>query len=269
MKHLDEKKIIELYIDGNSARQIGKIMSCDTATITSKLRKNKIPIRNRQGKYVMNESYFEQINTEEKAYWLGFLMADGYNSSKFIRVDIQDGGHLEKLRDSIFKNKDMPIRLKKSPTNKDVYYLTLQSKKIVSDCEKLGIIRNKSLLASYPKINESMDRHFIRGLFDGDGSLSYVYQTKNYRKYMFSIVGSETLMKNIKEKLEFLNIHIGFGKCKSIYRIYISGNKQICKILNWMYEESNISLERKFKKYDDMIIWDGTKRNKNINKILN
>ena len=53
-------------------------------------------------KYPIDKEYFSKIDDEHKAYWIGFLMADGYNSGKYIRIDIQDKGHLEKLRDKIY-----------------------------------------------------------------------------------------------------------------------------------------------------------------------
>lgn len=267
MKELDEDKIRFMHANNFSALDISTKLNVDVGTIYNRLKKLGI-YNKRHRKYILNERYFENIDSENKAYWLGFLMADGYNSGKFIRVDIQDGGHLEKFRDDIYPNKDMPVRTKLSTTNKSVYYLTIQNSKFVKDCERLGIVMNKSHISKYPNISNDMDKHFIRGLFDGDGSLSYLYQTKNYRKYNFSIVGSDQLMREVRDKLLSIGINIGFGRCKSIYRIYVSGNRQIIKILDWLYDESNVYLDRKFEKYDDMITWDGYKRDKKLNKLL-
>jgi intein-encoded DNA endonuclease-like protein len=268
-KILDEKEIIRLYLDNYSANQIAKKIGVDPCTIVKRLRDNGIEVRKSHNKYKVNENYFDIIDNENKAYWLGFLMADGYNSGKFIRVDIQDEGHLDKLRDEIYPNKDMPVRKKLSHTNKNVFYLTIQNSKFVSDCERHGIVRTKSHITKYPNIEKDFDRHFIRGLFDGDGSLSYLYQTKNYRKYNFSIVGSNQLMKEVREKILSIGVNVGFGTCKSIYRIYITGNRQISRLLDWLYNDSIVYMDRKFEKYDDMINWDGTKRDKKLNKLLN
>jgi len=267
-KELNIEEIIRLYTQENySANRLSKTFNVDVNTITNRLRSSGIEIKKHR-KYLINSEYFESIDNEKKAYWLGFLMADGYNSGKFVRLDIQDSDHLEKLRDEIFINRDMPIRKKMSQTNKVVYYLTIQSEKIVSDLNKLGIVRNKSFLTEYPKIPQQFDKEFIRGLFDGDGCLTYSMDGK-YRRYTFSIVGSHKLMNSVKEKLSLLNVHIGFRKTRSIYEIHIRGNKQIIKILEYLYTDSFIFLERKYQKYDDFITWDGTKRDNKLTKLLN
>lgn len=268
MKKINEEEIIELYNKNYSANKIARIYNVDTKTITSKLRKAGIEIKKVHQKYVIDTNYFNNIDNQNKAYWLGFIMADGYNSGKFIRIDIQDEGHLEKLRDDIFYDKDMPIRIKYSPTNKPVYYLTIQNSKLVSDCEKLGITKNKSLTTQYPDIPSEFDRDFIRGLFDGDGCLSYSMDG-NYRRYTFSIVGSESLMNSLIKKLSGLGVNLRFRKMKSIFAIYLRGNRQIIKLLDYLYNNSSVYLERKYQKYDDLIDWDGVKRERRINKILN
>ena len=251
MKELDEDKIKFMHSNNFSALDISNELNVDVGTVYNRLKKLGIYTK-RHRKYILNEKYFENIDSQNKAYWLGFLMADGYNSGKFIRVDIQDGDHLEKFRDDVYPNKDMPVRTKLSATNKSVYYLTIQNSKFVSDCEKFGIVMNKSHIAKYPDINTDMDKHFIRGLFDGDGCLSYTMDG-NYRRYTFSIVGSNDIISKVRNKLLLIGVNIGFRKTKSIYELHIRGNRQIIKVLDWLYCDSNIYLERKFKKYDDMI----------------
>jgi hypothetical protein len=266
MKELDENKIRFMHANNFSASEISTEMNVDVGTVYNRLKKLGIYTK-RHRKYILNEKYFENIDSENKAYWLGFLMADGYNSGKFIRVDIQDIGHLEKFRDDIYPNKDMPVRTKISPTNKCVYYLTIQDSKFVKDCEKLGVLNKKSHIAKYPNIDKEMDKHFIRGLFDGDGCLSYSMDGK-YRRYNFSIVGSKDIISEVRNKLLLIGVNIGFRKTKSIYELHIRGNRQIIKVLNWLYVDSSTFLERKFRKYDDMITWDGFKRDKKLNKLL-
>jgi len=266
MKKLDENKIRYMHAKNFSALKISTEMNVDVGTIYNRLKKMGIYTK-RHRKYILNEQYFEKIDSENKAYWLGFLMADGYNSGKFIRVDIQDIGHLEKLRDDIYPNKDMPVRTKISSTNKCVYYLTIQDSKFVNDCEKLGLVNKKSHIAKYPNIDLSMDNHFIRGLFDGDGCLSYTMDG-NYRRYTFSICGSRDIISEVRNKLLLIGVNIGFRITRSIYELHIRGNRQIIKVLDWLYDDSSIFLERKFRKYDDMITWDEFKRDKKYNKFL-
>lgn len=253
-KKLDEKEIIRLYNKENfSANKIGKLFNVDVKTITNRLRENNIDIKKKYRKYLINENYFEKIDTEQKAYWLGFLIADGYNSGKFIRVDIQDEGHLEKFRNEIYINNDMPVRKKKNIiNNKDIFYLTIQDPKILNDVEKLGVVNKKSMITKYPDIGSEYDKYFIRGIFDGDGCLTYSMDG-NYRRYTFSIVGSYYLMKSLQSIISENNVNVRFRKMKTIYEIYIRGNRQIIKVLDWLYEETNIHLNRKYEKYKEML----------------
>jgi len=254
-KSLNESEIITLYNKNWSANKIAKHFLVDTKTIINRLKTNNIEIRKYTKKYELRNNYFNKIDTESKAYWLGFLMADGYNSGKYIRIDIKDDKHLEKLRDEVYFNKDMPVRIKNNPNGGYIYYLTIHDKNIVMDCEKFGIVNKKSFITEYPNIDVSKDRDFIRGLFDGDGCLSYS-NYKNYRKYVFSIVGSENLMISVRNILINIGVNVSFGKCKSIYRIYITGNRQVLKVLDWLYNDSKVFLDRKYIKYIEFIKYD-------------
>lgn len=251
-KEIDEKEIIRLYTKDNfSASKIGRLFNVDVATITNRLKSNNIEVKKIFRKYLIRNDYFEVIDSEDKAYWLGFLMADGYNSGKFIRLDIKDGGHLEKLRDRIYVNCDMPVR-EKYNNNTKIYYLTIQDPKLLSDVENLGIYRKKSMITKYPLIVFEYDRFFIKGVFDGDGCLTYSMD-KNYRRYTFSIVGSFDLITSIRDKISSIGINVGFRKTKSIYELNVRGNRQIIKILDWLYNETATHLDRKYEKYQDML----------------
>ena len=83
MKNLNE--IIILYNNGCSIRQISNILHINRKTISKVLKNNNIEIRMQNitsKKYFCNENYFEEINNQDKAYWLGFIMADGFIESK-------------------------------------------------------------------------------------------------------------------------------------------------------------------------------------------
>lgn len=207
-------------------------------------------------KYECDINVFKEINTENKAYWLGFLLADGHNhQNKKMRVDIKDENHLNKLSTLIYPNGDKPIKIRDLGFG-PVYYFDCSIGKIVRNLSSHGVIPNKSKIAKLPVIPEEMYRHFIRGLFDGDGSLSYSYdkKSKNYRRYTFSIVGNYDLMLGVKNIIDSqTGIVLGFSEMKMIHRVYKRGNQQILSLLFWLYENSNVSLQRKYKKYQDML----------------
>ena len=79
-----KQKIIEEYLNNKSLRKIEEEYGVSRNTISKFLEKNNIKTTtgNHYRKYFHQEDFFENINTEEKAYWLGFMFADGYISEK-------------------------------------------------------------------------------------------------------------------------------------------------------------------------------------------
>lgn len=207
-------------------------------------------------KYEFNGDIFSDIKTESEAYWLGFIIADGCNlNNKCLRIDIKDKGHLEKLSKLIYPNGDKPIQTRDLGFG-DIYMFSCSISTIVGNLNKYGVIPKKSMKTKLPTIDRSLYRHFIRGLFDGDGSLSYTMaeNSSNYRRYQYSIVGNYELMEGVKSIIQQeTDVDIKLYKMKMIYRVLKKGNQSIMKILNWLYEDSNIYLERKYNKYCDML----------------
>jgi len=206
-------------------------------------------------KYNYDESIFSDIKTEEEAYWLGFIMADGCNiNNKILRIDIKDKGHLEKLSSLIYPDGDKPIQERDLGFG-PIYMFSCAVVKIVGNLNNYGIVPRKSNIANLPKLNKKVYRHFIRGLFDGDGNLYYSYSHKHspkYRGYQYSIVGSYKLIKGVQELIkEQTNIDIKFYTMKNIFRILKKGNKSIMTIMDWMYKDSTIHLDRKYKQYQE------------------
>jgi len=209
--------------------------------------------------YNHNKNIFNVIETEEEAYWLGFILADGHNHrGKYLRVDIKDKGHLEKLSKLIYIDGDKPIKERDLGYGK-VYYLHCGITSIISNLDKHGIVPNKSKVSKLPLIPTDMYRHFIRGVYDGDGSMSYSMDG-NYRRYIFSIVGNIDLMEGIRDVVfDQTTILLGLGRMKMIHRVYKKGNQQIMSLLNWLYKDSSVYLDRKYKNYMDMLDYYKTK----------
>ena len=118
-----------------------------------------------------NHNYFKTIDTEEKAYILGFLYADGYNSDKQVVIAQleQDVDILEKINKALDADNQIKRKLQ-STNNKTVCQLCYSSIDMCTDLTNLGCFRNKSLACTFPTfLDKSLIRHFIRGYFDGDG----------------------------------------------------------------------------------------------------
>lgn len=130
----------------------------------------------------VDESFFKKIDTEEKAYVLGFLYADGYNhynpskSSYFISMAqlTQDIDILKKINNAMMSNYPIHTNIQKE-NNKEKSVLTISSKNLSQDLCKLGCPKAKTFLIRFPNENQYFDNdlmcHFIRGYFDGDGCI--------------------------------------------------------------------------------------------------
>lgn len=136
-------------------------------------------------KYVYNKDYFEKINTSEKAYWLGFLYADGcitrfYKGevlkSMSLEITLKDADceHLIKFKNALESN--IPIQHRIITGKYKADRIVVNCTKICNDLIKLGCTPTKSLTLEFPKkdiIPQDFIRDFIRGYFDGDGGVSY------------------------------------------------------------------------------------------------
>jgi len=204
-------------------------------------------------KYKLNERYFENIDSEEKAYILGLLSSDGHVSNKNIsfKLQEQDIDILEKIRD-IF-NHQIPI---KNSFNKDRRYkaLTINSQKIANCLHNYGISNRKTWNMQAPTmIPTKLLRHYYRGLFDGDGCLG-IYNRKEKRvtpeTMIILISGDKDFLEYVKTDIN-TKLNTKSGKIiqnkNSIgisYKI-VWYSKQAKAVINWLYNDNSISLNRK------------------------
>lgn len=251
--------IIDKYINENySLKQLGKEFGCSYGTIRNLLNKHHIKSRGSKQGYPRNEFYFSKIDTEEKAYWLGFLYADGcvHSNSYEISMNITDKEHVEKFQKAIgaINHKITIINDKRWENAKTLYQFSIKDKQLHEDLIKWGCIPQKSLkIDKIPNIPRDFVSHFIRGYFDGDGSLHYLKGTNNYR---ISFVGTQSFLMDIQKELQ-TNVSLYFGSSGKAYNLQISGRKQVERILNYIYQDSTeqTRLDRKYQTYLNCLEW--------------
>lgn len=222
-------------------------------------------------KHFFNENYFENIDTEEKAYWLGFISADGsicksskYNSYRLVlNLNRLDEHHILKFKNAICAN---DINIKHYINTKgfskiggsESSRLVLNSYKLCMDLDKYNVHIRKSYDIQLPtNINNCLMNHYIRGYFDGDASYSYRYDTKYKRyKYDFELVtGSEIFAYQLKYFLETVGIRVNiyYRKNKNYnIRVKTCSKKEILKLFDYLYNNANIYLERKYEKVKEI-----------------
>jgi hypothetical protein len=256
-----EEDIIKKYLNGNSLRNIANDYSVVKETIRKILIKNNIERRDMRNwyhfrKYKFNENYFEIIDTPEKAYWLGFIMADGHVSKDglCIALNEKDVYHLIKfLKDINCDGTNIKYDYKLNKVQIDLY-----SKCLVKSLNNLGLFNDKSYTCFYPNIQEELNKYFIRGVFDGDGSLMILKRKKKENKkqvidYVLTFTGTILLTNKINYiisdncNVAIKNIEIKNNGNYSVLRY--SGRKQVLKFLNWLYSGITICLDRKYDLY--------------------
>ena len=196
---------------------------------------------------------FEIIDTEEKAYWLGFLYADGSVGSKEDKIELglaeKDLKHIEKFRD--FMNITNKISYREKTKS---YRMSFRSAKCKQDLIDKGCIPKKSLILDFPNENQvpkHLIRHFIRGYFDGDG-----WFTNTESCFQIGIIGTENFIngflnsiKNTNKDNKIFDVHRKNGAKRYVFVVY----DDVLNFLNWIYKDSNIYLERKYNSYLDFI----------------
>lgn len=254
-------EIIDLYVNKKlSTYQIAKEYSCCQTTIVNILKENNIKMRkysesNRH--YEIDEHYFDKINTPEKAYILGFLYADGCNSpnKKSIRLSIKldDIKILEKM--AKVSNNNTPIKIEiKITKGKEGKYAGLiwNSTYLSNQLYNKGLVQNKSLILTFPKwLDEELISHFIRGYFDGDGSISL-----SGNGVQCSVVSTKMFIDDLCKILdEKFNLHYTRSLAsektgnKITTVLKICTQKDVKIFLDWIYKDANIYLERKYERY--------------------
>ncbi len=233
---------------GCSWQQIGKIVWKEIPTR-----------REHKYKYEINHSYFDKITTEEQAYVLGFLCADGSvskNQNSLLTLVSKDVDAVERIKTSLKSSSPITIMENDDGT---YYRIAFYSKQICDRLTDLGCVPQKSQFLQWQigSIPRNLIRHFIRGYFDGDGHFSFWKHRGKYLKSHWTITSTlpfcEGMSGYIKHRFGF-NCYMSrrHKKSKSNNRtIELSGNRQITKLMNWIYEGATIFLQRKKSKFEE------------------
>lgn len=258
-KHKDF--IIDSYNQLVSADKIAELIGSNKKSVLKYLHKNNVSIRQKHGKYNINSNFFQNIDNEEKAYWLGFLYADGSISQKgnyiTLVLAIKDANHVLKFKRSLeADNPIVNIISGKKIGGFPQTCLRIGDKKLHNDLIKAGCIPNKSLILEYPSesiLPRTLERHFIRGYLDGDGSIG-IYRdkpririegTKEFLNSIFNV-----LQKNLNvSKHNFTKRH---NNNSNNYTLTFGGKNNVINVLNYLYKDSMIALDRKYGKYLDV-----------------
>lgn len=264
----DKMKMCQMYNDGYDTYTIGKAFDMSYKQISSVLDENNIKRVYSPGKrkYSLDEHYFDRIDSPNKAYILGFLFADGYNDTDKNTISLslqeEDKEILDIINREIGSNK--PLRyihyeygLEKYGLHMKNQYRMVVSSHIMSQAlASHGCVKNKSLVLKFPKMDEKLYSHFLRGYFDGDGSICRTIRNDNRSdNYNITLVSTEDFLLEAQKCL-IKNLNIPGGTitdpCSNngITKVLtIGGRIQTKVIMDWFYKDATLYLKRKYDKY--------------------
>lgn len=260
----DIQSAIDLYNAGKQQWEVAQALNCSQVSISNILKRRGIETR--VGKKVtytdINTSFFKKINTEENAYFLGFLYADGNIQTKntayclTLKLKSNDQYIIEKFRDIM--SPSSPIKITQNKGSFNTYsYFRVNQKEVCDQLIALGCVPNKSLILTFPtQVPANLIRHFLRGYSDGDGTI-YKNHFKN-KKAINTIWKIISTKQFCEQTAKTLKDELGVNCSQSLARpktnqitttLSVGGNLQVRKILDWLYQDATIYLPRKYEKY--------------------
>lgn len=261
------QQIVEDYQNGKSMRQIERDYNVARQSVANYLEEKQIKTTkgNHYRKYKHQYDFFENINIEEKAYWLGFMFADGYivdyskkyGEDKFgITLHSKDKKTLEQFKKSIKSTN--PIT-DVSSNGRQLHRIIMSSQKTVDDLISHGCVKQKSLILKPPiGVPQELVHHFIRGYFDGDGSIFWNKgaferrDTWNTPSYSINITSTKEMIEWLIDQIGFGNIQKEERRTKTWYYVQ-SGNKKVKQFCDYIYKDATIFMERKYQLYQDLL----------------
>lgn len=257
----------KLYLAGMSVSKICELKHLDRHNLSHRFKKDSLNVRkgfSYARKYNLNEHYFDVIDTEDKAYMLGFIYADGNNLFKLNRIalklSITDKEILVKFSNIMFGEEVIKYEKRKNKQGKEFEYVVLNyfSKHMSQHLATLGVVENKSHKIVFPEwLDKSLYRHFIRGLIDGDG---WIYLPNSNRDSpnvgLICTRKMNDFLKDYFEKELSLKAYLAKAHKQDfdvMCEIRVKNYHQ-CKIfLDWLYKDTNIYLQRKYNLYQDFL----------------
>jgi DNA-binding transcriptional regulator WhiA len=242
---IQHQDIVDRYQAGELCADLAREFAVDRSSVYSLLKRKGVQMQDKSyvfrkasGHY-LDENVFEAI-TDDSAYWIGFLLADGaiVDTTVALCLQDQDSFHLEKFRQFVGGTQSL-IKVESTKS----WRYAFQSQKVVDDLGVWGITPRKSSTATvHPFL--VMNRHFWRGVIDGDGSLG-VYKNHAKTTARLEICGSQDVaLKFCYFAKQVFGISINSKTQRNVYRVQVGGHSA-ATLVNALYENASTALDRK------------------------
>ncbi len=284
----DQLEVIKMYQNGITYREMKEKFGASYEALSGCLKRNGIEILGHERHRIkVNDNWLDKIDTEEKAYFLGFMYADGCVHGKreipnviSISIQYRDIELLERFKSLLsFEGKVRKIKVgknalrglgKKAENVQDQCSLRINSKNLVEKLIENGCVSRKTYCLKWPtNLREDLYKHFMRGYIDGDG---FIWPGNEKSCASVGILGTEDFCLGFKSKAyELLKVNFSIGKASGtevVKRGCMTGSNQFLLFCQWLYKDATIYLSRKKDKYFEGIKNIERKRGKPIPSII-
>lgn len=249
----ERAEIVRLHLAGMSSKTIAKTVNVLLSTVYRHLHKANIHLNKFRRKVMVDCARITDYQREDSAYWSGFFLADGYISKEgqiSLKLAARDKGHLEKFAQFVGIQREIPVEMnrRKGKLHSSVR-IFFSSKQLVEAFYYSGIYRKNE-----PRIVPDIlrfNRHFWRGVVDGDGHLGLL------RVPRLVLVGERAILQAFHDFAEaqfgnlksirfknFRGSRVTKQSYEKIYRVQFYLQKAVC-LAEVLYKDTAIALDRK------------------------
>jgi hypothetical protein len=253
-------QVVALYQSGLGCTTVAKMLGIGETTVLRILKQRTVGMRRgseARRSYVLDEDYFDHIDSEDKAYFLGLLYADGNNYMKkfhaiTLNLQEEDAYLVERFAAMVYGGLKKPrIVVSKTPRHKNQARIVIYNQHMSQRLAELGCVPRKSLVLEFPKtISDNLIPHMIRGYFDGDGSI----YLSNRNRYGIQIVSSVGFIHGLDGYLRISgglsNATVAPHKNKVSSVLVINAKQDIFKFVHIIYQDASLDylMHRKHEK---------------------
>lgn len=242
-----EDEIVAAYLNGVPVAHLAKQYKNNPGTIRRILVDRDIQIRcnsDSNRRYTLDKTFFDEIDTENKAYVLGLLVADGYNNQKdgSVKLTLTDLDLMNTVAAVMGTNN--PLWIKVPLKGKLAYQLSMSSRHLSDALGRKGCPQRKTFITEIPTkdiVPDHLLNAYVRGYMDGDGC---IHLRKGSKNKVVHIVGTEKFLTEMAKLFQFRTfVRRRHGNRIWFFAIYALEN--VHRFRDWIYQGATIFLARK------------------------
>lgn len=252
-----ETEVVSAYNADASTGELAEEYEVDPETIRRTLIRRNVPRRGLRT-YEVDVSFFQDLQREEVAYWLGFIAADGHIGKErllWLEISAKDKAHLHTFLEAL--DSDYPVH-ERERGGRVMAYLNLTCKALVQPLLDLGYGPGKNQRLELPPIRRPALRHFLRGYADGDGWTTLSEATGTLQ-LTWGIIGNPVFLQQVRPLLaqacglSWVDMYLPSEDVEDLYLLQYTGNGNARKLYSYLYDDASVWLERKRKPFEEVL----------------